>query len=803
MAVDPRWQQLQAAFGAELEERVRALTELLLRLERDEEGAGARRALLDALFREAHNLKGAAQAVDLRQIEEVAHTLESTLEAVRRDEVSPPAPWFDAAYRSIDALGTLYQETLGADGAPADPPRSREPLHGDQPATVAAGPPLHPATTVVQREPVQLPTMPPHGEPSHTPSQAGGPPASLEATRTLSAPEHPQHPPQDAAAKARGPMGAESVRVAVTKLDALLAQAGELRVTHGRVTRRLGELRAVQQDLEAWRRAWRGSRTLRASLHRRSGEDDTSAPAMAGDVQALLRFADGAEQRLQAVLQSVTVLAGQLRDDALTLGLITRSIEDEVMGMRLLPLTTIFGPLERLARDVARDTGKDARLTLHGGEMEIDRKILDGLRDPLMHMVRNAVDHGVETPAERQAQGKQGAGTIVLSAAGRGGAIEIVLEDDGAGLDPAMLRATAAAKGLLSEAQAALLTDSAAWALIFEAGFSTRTIITETSGRGVGMDVVRENVRRLGGHLTVSSVLGHGTRFTLNVPLTLVTTRVILLEQSDQLFGLPSLLVERTARARDAHLTRIEGSRAVLIDGVAVPIVALADVLEQRGVSMPDAPTPLAWQPYVVLRHGERRVALLVEQLVGEQEIVVKSLGWPLRAVRNVAGAAVLGSGHTVLILDTSDLLTTGLKLIAAGAAAPQEAATGSAVTQRQRRVLVVDDSLTTRTLETSILEAAGYAVVATADGVEALEALRSQVIDLVISDVEMPRLDGFGLTTEIRRDDRLRQIPVILVTSLEARESRARGADAGADAYVLKSQFDQGDLLDTVSRLL
>jgi two-component system chemotaxis sensor kinase CheA len=319
------------------------------------------------------------------------------------------------------------------------------------------------------------------------------------------------------------------------------------------------------------------------------------------------------------------------------------------------------------------------------------------------------------------------------------------------------------------------------------------------------MDVVRENVKQLGGHVAVQSTPGQGTCFVLSVPLTLATTRVILLEMAGQIFALSSLAVERAARVQIAQLIMIEGNKVVPIGGMPIPIVELADILERpRGESQAArVGTEQVWRPFVVLHQGDRRIALLVDQLIGEQEIVVKSLGWPLRAVRNVAGAAVLGSGQTVIILNATDLLRTGLKVIAGRRTYGATAAAESKAVPRKPRLLVVEDSLTTRALEMSILEAAGYTVVAAANGMEALQLLRSQDIDLVVSDVEMPLLDGFALTTEVRRDEKLRHIPVILVTSLETQEYRERGAAVGADAYVLKSQFHQGLLLDTVGRLL
>jgi two-component system chemotaxis sensor kinase CheA len=470
--------------------------------------------------------------------------------------------------------------------------------------------------------------------------------------------------------------------------------------------------------------------------------------------------------------------------------------------VRLLSVATIFGPFERMVRDLARVQGKEIHLVLEGSAVEIDRKILEQLRDPLMHLVRNAVDHGIERPNERAARGKPHAGTIRLTALQRGNAVEIAVEDDGAGLDPSRLRQSAIEKGFLSPNEATALDDQAAMELIFQPGLSTSATVTETSGRGVGMDVVRAHVERLNGQIRVSSTPGQGTRLMIRVPLTLATTRAILVEQSGQTFVIPSAMIERSARVQERDLVNLEGRRAVVIDGHPIPIVELADALEQPRTAAGDQSAP-HWRPFFVLRQDDRCVALLVDGLLGEQEIVVKRLGWPLRRVRNVGGAAVLGSGQTVAILNPFDLLKTALKLVGGKAKPAAPVSIAAPPAPRQRHVLVVDDSLPTRTLVRSILDAAGYATAVAADGAEALKALRASPIDLVVSDIEMPEVDGFALTAEIRRDEKLRRIPVVLVTSMAAREHRERGVAVGADAYIVKGAFDQGQLLDTVGRLI
>jgi two-component system, chemotaxis family, sensor kinase CheA len=720
---DPRWRELAATFRVELEERLRAINRLLLKLEREGDQPAGRAEHLRALIREVHSLKAGARAVARAPIERLAHALESALDAASRGRVDLDARWFEVVYRAVDGFASIGQTAEGngtvseLDGLLGSlRPEARWAADFDPPRSLAATPPSF---------------------------ASAGTPVNGQAS------------PAE-----------RSVRVAVAKLDTLLAQAGELTVVAVRIEQRLRELAELGRGLD-------------------------------GEPRNKRRMPES------PVRQRVEELTTRLRQDTVQLSQVTRAINDDVLAVRLLPMATIFARLERVVRDLARASGKEAGLFLEGGEVELDRRIVEQLADPLLHLLRNAVDHGIESPGQRAALGKPRAGTIRVSARPRGGLVEIEVNDDGAGLEPHVLRQRAVQQGWLPEAQAAVLDDAAAMALIFRPGFSTRTNVTQTSGRGVGMDVVRANLEGLNGHIEVSSRPGQGTCFSLTVPLTLTTTRTILATQAGRLFAIPSAAVERSARVRAHALVPIEGRRAVAIEGQPVPVVELAQLLELPSDPESDR-ADQRWRPFLVLRQGNRRVAVLADELVGEQEVVVKPLAWPLRRVRNVSGAAVLGSGTLAIILNPSDLLKTALELVDRQGRTP---ATGAAVTApprpRRPRLLVVDDSVITRTMERSILEAAGYEVEAVADGIEALGVLRGDAVDLVVADVEMPRMDGFALTAAIRGDERLRQIPVVLVTSLGAREHRERGVAAGADAYIVKSAFDQGQLLQTIGRLL
>ena len=757
-----RLEWLGILFGVELADRIRTLSALVLEVEQGvvTQTPEERAVSLGSIARELHNLKGAAQADRASSIEHVAHAAEgAVLAVVSRGGIGPPdQAWFAALHTAIDTLKSLH-------GAPA----------ADTSQLIAALVAVTPEIPVAQSAPTPI-----------------------ASARSLSTPTDTSPPPTPIFQARAERTEQNSVRVSLGKLDALLTDSGELSVTHLRIAERLTELRTLQHQLERWQRDLSKTRQVRARLRR------GQVPTAARDTETLLGAAERSDVEVQAILQRTRELVGTLSQNTSQLGAVVGAIGREVIAIRLLPAGTIFSPLERLVRDVSRQTGKEAHLVLSGTDTDLDRRILDELRDPLMHMVRNTIDHGIETPQERLRAGKTSHGTLQISAVQRGDRVQIVVEDDGRGLDVEGIRDTAVRRNLVSPDQAASLDTASLIDLIFHPGFSTRTSVSELSGRGVGMDVVREHVNRLGGDIGVRTMTGAGTCFTISVPLTLATTRVLLVEDAGQTFAIPSSSIERTGRIRATGLHRIEGRRAMQIDGRILPVVELADVLQRHDADA-SRESEGEWRSFFVLPQGDRAVALLADRLIDETELVVKALGAPLIRVRHVGGAAILGTGAVVVILSPTDLIKSALRNLesAQRMGAPEVVLTGAQVESPRRRVLVVDDSVMTRTLERTILEAAGYAVVVAGDGAQALEVLRDTQVDAIVSDIEMPRMNGFELTAAVRQDERLRHLPIVLVTSLDAPEHVERGAAAGADAYIVKGRFDQDDLLNTIGRLL
>jgi two-component system chemotaxis sensor kinase CheA len=544
-------------------------------------------------------------------------------------------------------------------------------------------------------------------------------------------------------------------RVATSRLNDLLSSSSEMLIALRRTERRLDTLESAALEV-----------LLRAAPRASEAPLREKARALATAVVGVAR-----EHRV-------------LADAALRL-------DEEVRRVRLLPFAEALAGIERVARDAAAAGGKTITMAFSGEDTLLDRAVLDELRDPLHHLVRNAADHGIETPTVRRAAGKPEAGRIEIGARVSGGSVEITVVDDGRGIDVEALRVRAAERN-----RPVPTRDGDLVQLVFEAGFSTAPRVTGVSGRGVGLDVVRSRVEAMRGHVALDFTPGVGTRFRLTVPVELSTMRAVLLHAGDQIVAVPSHQVRTVKRVGIDDLPLAEGRRRLPTAGAPLPVVALAPLL-----GLGAAPTTSAKLPLAVLEAGGDSAAFAVDELVDEVALTVKRLPARLGGTRHIAGASILSDGKVALILNVATLIKEALGRRA------EDLAPRTATGRRRTRVLLVDDSITTRGLERSILEAAGYEVVTASDGGEAWMLLQEQPpdqpFDVIVSDIEMPNVTGFELTERVRASQALARVPVVLVSGLASEADRARGLELGADAYVVKSAFQQSMLLETIAELV
>ena len=727
-------------FRDEAAENMRVISTGLLALESPLE-AEERQEHVNTIFRAMHTVKGSARLLGFETAGRVAHICEHILGAVREGRRMLTRDLADDLMRAGDAILELVNAQLD----------NRPPTIDVAAFTLALGRGARQGEEVAPEPPVT---------PRPSPQPVAG---EAPAKRTRAATR-------------------QTVRVRVDRLDKLLNLAGELAVGQQTQAMHLIALEELRVNITQQQRALialeRELGRLRFSAHEQADIDR--------HLNAVLNSGQQVNRLMKHQVERFEHHVGETK-------LLVEDLEQEVMAVRLLPVSTLTANLPRAVRELARETNKEIALILEGETTELDRKVIEALGDPIVHMLRNAADHGIELPDEREQAGKPRQGTITIKARALGSHAHISVGDDGRGMNPAALQQSAIRKGLITAEIAERLSEHESLELIFLPGFSTAQMITDISGRGVGMDVVRTNVLELGGQVQIESHPGLGTTITLVLPLTLVTTRVLMVEAGAHTFALPAAACHGTIWVYPEAVRTVEGRAIIQHENRYIPVLRLADLLDVGGARA----FPSAQRTPTVLIGSGRPLALLVDRLVDEREVVVKPMGPLMEQQRRYSGAIQFGDGRLILMLNPLTLAQVARGMALVTRVAQREVAT------RRSRLLVADDSFTTRELISSILQSAGYDVITAVDGLDALDKLRGDTYDLVVSDVEMPRVDGFQLTARIRQELGQRELPVIIVTSLASENHRRRGLEAGAQAYIVKSQFDQSNLLETIRQLL
>jgi two-component system, chemotaxis family, sensor kinase CheA len=765
--------ELLEIFRLEAQDHLGALSTLLVALE-NERDSDVCTLLVESIFRRMHTLKGAAHAVNLIEVAQNCQEVENLLADLKRGEIGLELPLFDRLHARIDELSQAicaWEEDGAPSGVRTTPDAGDAMLPG-----AGKSAPIHASGEPAKAEAIQGP------EAAAPPS-----PSALDAAQPGTGGDK-AYQQERGAQNGRSPAD-DTVRVSTRLLESLLLQSEELVSAKLSATMLAEELAEAAAELSG-----RGNDRMRAlALARqalRKSQPQAREARLAGLVEEIAQAERQTEGRLRQLEKGAVKHLRSLQ------GMVDPLLDD-MKKLHLLPFSFLTTPFAKLVRDLARELDKEAELYCFGGEIELDRRILAELKEPLLHIVRNVMDHGLEKPAERRLQGKPGKGKISISIRLQDANLaEIVVADDGRGIDLAQVKAAALRQELAAPEALERMADAEALQLVFESGISTSRIITGLSGRGVGLAIVRESLEKLGGHATVESGPGAGTRFRLCLPLSFAMMRGLLVETAGRSCMLPAANVELTARVPLEQIRSLENRDTVLLAGEVVSLASLSRILELRQGA---AENPSGFQAMVLLNAGDKRIAFSVDQVVGVLEILVKPLGSQLSRVRNVAGATVLGTGLVVPVLNVGDLFRSALN---AGSSGLAQAPSPARHTPRRRSVLVAEDSITSRTLLKNLLESSGFLVQTAIDGADALCLLKTESFDIVVSDVEMPRLDGFGLTAAIRADGRLASIPVVLVTGLESRADRERGIEVGANAYIVKSSFDQSSLVEVILKL-
>lgn len=730
-ASDEFQKQLLQTFKIEAEEHLTTLSNGLIELENKPNKAKSQ-AIVEEIHRAAHSLKSAARAVELVDVASLCHAMENVFSEIKNHSILLSEPLFDTLQNALNSLQTL----LCADSEQTDAGSFNSLLK--QLEKAAKGEPSDlPAQAKPKRKPGKK--KPSVAKKSHKPE------AKAEE------PPEPMTKLPDAAS-----VLPDTIRVSNTKLKHLLFQLEEL----------FPAKHALNQCADE-------AKDLLNALYRGEKKQGQLKPL----TSKMQRLAEHLDQEKRLMSNKLDNLLNQMKN------------------ILLQPLTSLLQSFPKFVRNLAHDQAKKVKLEIKGGEIEIDRRIIEEIYDPLIHILKNSVDHGIEMPETRTSANKSPEGTItILVEQTEGGHIQIKISDDGAGINFAKVQSKIKELGMISKDKKDY-NEHELIPYIFKSGVTTSPIVTELSGRGLGLAIALEKTEKLGGSIDVETLAGKGTSIRFDLPITLATFRGLLVEVNDQQFIFPTPQIIQCLRMRSDAITSIEHKKTLSWQGKAIPLVHLEEILE-----MPGSSNPYPSEIHVVLLKAlGNTIAVCVDNIINEDEILVKNFNPQLLRVRNILGATLLQNREPIPILHITDIVRSALKEKKSASFSktyekPQEV--------KEKSVLVVEDSITARTLLKNILESAGYIVTTAIDGLDAFTQLKQQPVDIVVSDVLMPRMDGFELTEKIRKDNTYSDLPVVLVTSLEKREDRERGIDVGANAYIVKSDFDQSNLLEIVGRL-
>jgi chemotaxis protein histidine kinase CheA len=742
-------------FVEEAREHVNALNKGMLELEKRPDDM----ELIHHIFRAAHTIKGSSRMLKLLAISELAHKVEDVFGALREGKLEFSSELSTVLYKGIDSIAALIEKTARGEDTQGDQSdllklldaaalgRFPEELKGGE---VGDQPHIEPPGGLVCPDPALAPDVDGSIQASGAAASELQPAQQLELSENIKI-----H---------------ETIRVSVDKLSELIRLTSEITSRHSLAKHSYLEVsRAAKQLL-----------VLTEKL-------SPSGPS------GLAEVPEDFINILNQLAKNLKHIGTSLKDDFVIQNLLVRELQERSLQLRMLPLSIIFDTLHRSVREIVGSFDKDVSLSIVGGEIEMDKKIIEKLGDPLLHMLRNAVDHALESPDERREAGKPARGTIRLTACYEGGKVLIVLEDDGRGLALEKLKGKALKNGIFSRESLDSMSISEIQNLIFVPGLSTSSIITDISGRGVGMDVVRKNiVDDLKGSINIDSTEGEGTTFQLRLPMTLAIMHVVMVEVGGCIYALPDNYINEIMKVGTAGIIEVFDKLAVNIREQLVPIEQLHTILGLPGKYEMKGKELLL----LIVKVGAERLGLIVDNVIDEEDMVIKSLPTHMKENKFVSGVILAGRDQVVNVLNVPAIFLAAKE-------AKSALSRDAVETEREIKVLVVDDSVNTREIEKSILEAYGYQVTLAGDGVEALEKARKVKYDIIITDVEMPKMDGFTLTETLRADEQYKDTPIMLLTSRDKEEDKRRGIQVGANAYILKGDFEQSNLISTIENLL
>ncbi|MBS4059369.1 MAG: response regulator [Bacteroidetes bacterium] len=750
-------------FKIEGAEHLQAMVKGLLELENDI-NSQEKKTIVETVFREMHSMKGASRAVNLMQIERLCMHLESVFHEIKNEKLQLSKDMFDVFFQATDTLETMLKEMDNPNKSVSENAISQL---GVKLKALSLKSIKHSNADYFLKE---IPTER-QGEHLNTESHA-----VEEKAITIPAEKEVPSEPLPVLKQKEKISETETVRIDTAKLYDSLRLAEEMITIKNKLKFHSDQLQLFSSNISNWKRKF--------------------SEAASFDNEEELKEKELLKKHDEALADAVKNIE-KLQYDA------GRTIDEMILGLKktlLQPFSSLLAVVPRIVRDLSKEYNKEVELNILGSETEIDRRILEAMKDPIVHLVRNCIDHGIESKDERVKLKKEVSGTLTISIASDADQkIKIILEDDGRGINREKLISSAVKSGTIKAEAVDSMNEQEINMLIFASGVSTSPFITDVSGRGLGMAIVLEKITGLGGNIAVESVAHKGTKFTITLPQTLATFKGILVKASESLFMIPTTAIFKALKIAPDDISTVESKNTIRLNNEIVGLVSLADVL---GVRKRHSKQKSNFLQGLALQIAQKKLVFVVDEVLGEHEGIVKSLGPQLKHVNNIAGATLLGDGKIVPVLQIAELINAAIGKSFTTDFDHEEKHENSDA-DVQKRILLAEDSITIRNMMRNYLETAGFDVVTAVDGQDAFEHLQSERFDIVVTDIEMPRMNGIQLTAKIKEHAAFNHLPVVLVTALESKDDRKRGMEAGANAYIIKSSFEKSNLIDTINRLI
>ncbi|MBE9467470.1 MAG: response regulator [Bacteroidetes bacterium] len=732
--------RLQAMFQIEAKEHLNILFSTLIELEKDPTSKKSLE-LVEIIFREIHSLKGAARSVSRKDIESICQILEKIFSQIKNKKAFLNVEQYDFIHKAISNISKMLSNT--------------EIKSSDDNKKLITQ--LHSIAVELQEKETQI----------ITPIKNVCEQIALFDDKI---------------------MQQKTVRIETEKLDPLFLQAEQM--IHSKIVsaQRVVDFKNIREFIELWKTELKKSNSIYSSMSK----------------SQLIKIIDWNKLQLNKLEENVSNISTNIETDSRLLKKLIDEHQESIKKILMLPVSTIIQVFPKLVRDLARNQGKKIDLIIKGKEIVVDKKILDELKDPLIHLIRNCIDHGILKPEERLKNQKPSNGNITLNFIAKDSRhLEISISDDGSGINTDKVVSAAIKAGIISKDNIEKMSTQETLSLIFKSGISTNQIITDISGRGLGLAIVHEKVKKLGGTISVESKPNIGTTFRLLLPLHRSTYRGVLVRTGEHFFFIPSSYIKSAVRINTKNIKTVENRETIKINQKIIAVVKLSNALglndkPNYASQNSTATTSSNFKKAIILKKNDKQIAFMVDEILGEQQILIKKLGKQLKSVLNISGATILGFDKIILVINVSDLMKSAIKKNINRLNIKKKKSD-----EKPHKILITEDSITSRNLIRNILETAGYETETAVDGLDGYTKALIGEFDLIVSDVDMPRMNGFELTSKIRNDKKLSKLPIVLVTALESPEDREHGINVGANAYIVKCSFDQSNLLDVVKKLL